>query len=92
MHVLVRGVDETGASLVISRNSISRGLRSRAEELVALKLGPKSEHEIRSSLEKEITADRWTRLDREIRMAANEIGAIDLYRDVARRRIPKSLA
>ncbi|WP_316215120.1 relaxase/mobilization nuclease domain-containing protein [Bradyrhizobium sp. SZCCHNR2035] len=78
IHVLVRGVDETGTDLVISRDYISRGLRSRAEELVALELGPKPEQEIRSALEKEVTADRWTRLDREIRMAADEVGAIDL--------------
>ncbi len=82
IHVLVRGVDETGADLVISRDYISRGLRSRAEELVALELGPKPEHEIRNALEKEISADRWTRLDREIRMAADEVGAIDLRQDV----------
>ncbi len=81
IHVLVRGVEETGADLVISRNHISRGLRSRAEDLVALELGPKPEHEIRNALEKEISADRWTRLDREIRMAADEVGAIDLRQD-----------
>ncbi|MGY3454053.1 relaxase/mobilization nuclease domain-containing protein [Bradyrhizobium sp. USDA 4353] len=81
VHVLVRGVDETGADLVISRDYISRGLRARAEELVGLELGPKPEHEIRSALEKEITADRWTRLDGEIRMAADEVGAIDLRQD-----------
>jgi type IV secretory pathway VirD2 relaxase len=37
---------------VISRDYISRGLRSRAEELVAIELGPKPEHEIRNSLER----------------------------------------
>ncbi|MGJ4948693.1 relaxase/mobilization nuclease domain-containing protein [Bradyrhizobium sp. HKCCYLS20291] len=83
IHLLVRGVDETGADLVISRDYISRGLRSRAEELVAIELGPKPEHEIRNALEKEITADRWTPLDREIRMAADEVGAIDLRQEAA---------
>ncbi|MDD1523032.1 relaxase/mobilization nuclease domain-containing protein, partial [Bradyrhizobium sp. WBAH10] len=34
VHLLVRGVDEEGADLVISRDYISQGLRSRAEELV----------------------------------------------------------
>ncbi|NPU15635.1 relaxase/mobilization nuclease domain-containing protein [Bradyrhizobium sp. 83002] len=82
VHVLVRGVDDTGADLVISRDYIGRGLRSRAEELVALELGPKPEHEIGSALGKEITADRWTRLDHEIRMAADEVGAVDLRQDV----------
>ncbi|MBR0823160.1 DUF3363 domain-containing protein [Bradyrhizobium liaoningense] len=77
-HLLVRGVDDKGADLVISRDYISRGLRSRAEELVAIELGPKPEHEIRNSLGREITAERWTRLDREIRLAADETGYIDL--------------
>ncbi|MER9002573.1 DUF3363 domain-containing protein [Mesorhizobium sp. M0862] len=78
VHLLVRGVDDTGADLVISRDYISRGLRSRAEELVSIELGPRPEHEIRNALEKEITAERWTRLDVEIRIAAHETGYIDL--------------
>ena len=81
VHLLVRGVDETGADLVISRDYISRGLRSRGEELVSLELGPKPEHEIRATLEKEITAERWTSLDREIRFAADDTGHVDLRPD-----------
>lgn len=78
VHLIVRGVDQTGADLVISRDYISRGLRSRAEDLVSIELGPKPEHEIRSALEKEVTAERWTRLDVEVRLAADETGFIDL--------------
>lgn len=78
VHLLVRGVDETGADLVISRDYISRGLRSRAEDLVAIELGPKPEHTIRSALEREVEADRWTHLDVEIRFAADETGLVDL--------------
>ena len=78
VHLLVRGVDDTGKDLVISRDYISRGLRSRAEELVSIELGPKPEHEIRSALERDVSAERWTRLDAEIRMAADETGYIDL--------------
>lgn len=78
VHLLVRGVDEHGADIVISRDYISRGLRSRAEDLVAMELGPKPEHEIRGALEKEVTAERWTRLDAEIRRQADELGSIDL--------------
>ena len=81
VHLLVRGVDATGADLVISRDYISRGLRSRGEELVSLELGPKPEHEIRATLEKEITAERWTSLDQEIRFAADDTGHIDLRPD-----------
>ena len=78
VHLIVRGVDQTGADLVISRDYISRGLRSRAEDLVSIELGPKPEHEIRNALEKEVTAERWTRLDVEVRIAADETGFIDL--------------
>ena len=78
VHLIVRGVDETGADLVISRDYISRGLRSRAEDLVSIELGPKAEHEIRIALDKEMTAERWTRLDVEIRIAADETGFINL--------------
>ena len=78
VHLLVRGVDDTGADLVISRDYISRGLRSRAEDLVSIELGPKPEQEIRNALEREVTAERWTRLDVEIRIAADDTGYLDL--------------
>src|SRR3546814_3765895 len=60
-----------------------RGLRSRAEELVSIELGPRPEHDIRNALRKEITAERWTRLDVEIRIAADETGYIDLRHETA---------
>ncbi|ODT76890.1 MAG: type VI secretion protein [Pelagibacterium sp. SCN 64-44] len=78
VHLLVRGVDQTGADLVIARDYISHGLRSRAQELATIELGPRPEHEIQSALEREVTADRWTRLDVEIRHRADEVGVIDL--------------
>lgn len=81
VHLLVRGVDQTGADLVIARDYIGSGLRSRAEDLVGLELGPKPEHEIRSALEREVTAGRWTRLDREIGRRAGEDGIVDLRPD-----------
>lgn len=81
VHLLVRGVDDTGADLVISRDYISRGLRSRAEDLVNIELGPKPELEIRNALGREITAGRWTRIDAEIERAADDTGYIDLRPD-----------
>jgi type IV secretory pathway VirD2 relaxase len=81
VHLLVRGVAENGSDLVISRDYISHGLRSRAEDLVSAELGPKPEHEIRSALEREVDAERWTRLDVAIRMAADDTGFIDLRPD-----------
>jgi type IV secretory pathway VirD2 relaxase len=78
VHLLVRGVDDAGADLVISRDYISHGLRSRAEELVGIELGPRPEHTVRTALEREVGADRWTRLDVELRFAADETGLVDL--------------
>ena len=78
VHLLVRGVVQDGSDLVISRDYISHGLRSRAEELAACELGPKPEHEIRAAITKDITAERWTRLDREIGIHADDMGFIDL--------------
>lgn len=78
VHLIVRGVDDRGGDLVIARDYISSGLRSRAEDLVALELGPKPEQEIRHALEREVTAERWTRLDRELRYQADDLGLIDL--------------
>ncbi|MER8942853.1 DUF3363 domain-containing protein [Mesorhizobium sp. M0915] len=90
VHLLVRGVDDTGGDLVISRDYISRGLRSRAEELASIELGPRPEHQIRSTLEKEITSERWTRLDVEIRIAADETGYIDLRQEATGAADPES--
>jgi type IV secretory pathway VirD2 relaxase len=81
VHLLVRGVDQRGADLVISRDYISHGLRSRAEELAGIELGPKPKNEIRSALAREMTAERWTRLDVEIRIAADDVGYVDLRPD-----------
>jgi hypothetical protein len=58
---------------------ISRGFRDRAAERVTLELGPHSEQEIRSALEREVEAERWTSLDRALRVAADEgAGVADL--------------
>src|ERR1700738_988928 len=72
VHILIRGRADDGQDLVSSRDYISRGFRARAEERVTVELGPRSEQEIRSTLEKEVDADRWTGLDRALRNAGDE--------------------
>lgn len=78
VHLLVRGVDDRGADLVINRDYISHGLRSRAQELAYAELGPKPEYEIQRALDREVTAERWTRLDGEIMRSADELGIVDV--------------
>ena len=76
VHLLMRGRADDGKDLVISRAYISRGFRDRAAARVNLELGPRSEHEVRSALEKEVEAERWTGLDRALRNAFDEGGGI----------------
>ena len=76
VHILVRGRADDGQDLVISRDYISRGFRDRASERVTLELGPRSEQEIRSTLENEVEAERWTSLDRSLLEIADGGGGI----------------
>src|ERR1700681_2662285 len=76
VHVLIRGRADDGEDLVISREYISRGFRDRAAERVTMELGPRSEQEIRTALEKEVEADRWTSLDRALRDISDECGGV----------------
>jgi len=79
IHILVRGRADDGRDLVISRDYISRGVRGRAEQLVTLELGPRSELEIRRGLERQVEADRWTPLDQTlVRQATGNDGVVDL--------------
>jgi hypothetical protein len=61
---------------VISRAYISCGFRDRAAERAKLELGPRSELEIRTALEREVNAERWTGLDRALRSLADENGGV----------------
>ena len=76
VHVLIRGRADDGQDLVISREYISRGFRGRAAERVTLELGPRSEQEIRTALEREVGSDRWTSLDRALRDISDECGGV----------------
>ncbi|SDG07184.1 relaxase/mobilization nuclease domain-containing protein [Sulfitobacter delicatus] len=76
VHILVRGKDNDGRDLVISRDYISRGFRARAEDLVQLELGPRSEREISQALETQVTAERWTDLDRGLRSLTDDHAGI----------------
>jgi type IV secretory pathway VirD2 relaxase len=79
IHVLVRGRADDGTDLVISRDYIGTGFRARAGDLVTRELGPRTELEVRRGLEAEVTAERWTRLDRALaREAARAEGVVDL--------------
>lgn len=82
VHILVRGRAEDGKDIVIDRDYIRAGLRSRAEERVTVELGPRSEREIARAVAREVEAERWTSLDRSLqRMADDNGGMVDLRPD-----------
>jgi hypothetical protein len=78
--IVLRGKDGEGNDLVIARDYIAHGFRSRAAELITRELGPETEIEAARKLQQEITAERLTRLDRSILRdapgGALELGAL----------------
>jgi type IV secretory pathway VirD2 relaxase len=74
-HIMLRGVDETGANLVIARDYIAHGFRERAAELVTLDLGPRTDLEIERRLRRDLDQERLTALDRRLlrRMDVNRV-------------------
>ena len=69
-HVVLRGKDDGGRDLIISRDYISQGMRERASELATEWLGPRTELEIQRSMAREVDQERWTGLDRTLQREA----------------------
>lgn len=63
-HILVRGITDDGKRLDIAGDYIAHGIRERASEIVTLELGRQTEQEVSRQLEREVDAERFTRLDR----------------------------
>jgi len=84
VHLIVRGARDDGENLVISRDYIKEGMRDRARDLITQELGPRTDQEIRQTLERQINADRWTNLDRQLTRDAYRTGVIDLAPHPAR--------
>jgi type IV secretory pathway VirD2 relaxase len=78
VHVILRGRADDGKDLVVARDYISHGMRGRAQDLVTQELGPRSDLEIRRSLQNQIEAERWTQLDRQLARDARRNGIIDV--------------
>ena len=77
-HVIVRGRDDLGKDLIIAQDYIiTDGMRLRAQELVTLELGPETDRELRTKLQAEVSAERFTRIDRAM-MAERQERTLDL--------------
>ncbi|NRP74551.1 hypothetical protein ILFOPFJJ_05473 [Ensifer psoraleae] len=78
IHLIVRGVRDDGENLVISRSYITEGMGDRGRDLITQELGPRTDHDIRQTLERQIESERWTRLDRQLARDSDRTGMIDL--------------
>jgi len=76
-HVVIRGKDDLGKDLIIAQDYITDGVRLRAQERATLELGPETDRELRDQLRAEITAERFTRIDRAMIEEASD-GMLDL--------------
>lgn len=79
-HVVLRGKDDTGKDLIISRDYIAEGMRRRASELATEWLGPRTELEIQQTLQREVEQERWTSLDRTLQREADDDGRVQIER------------
>ncbi|PDS43311.1 type VI secretion protein [Rhizobium anhuiense] len=78
VHLIVRGVRDDGHDLVIARDYIKEGMRDRARDLITQELGPRTDLDIRRTLERQIETERWTQLDRQLVRDGRDTGIIDL--------------
>ncbi|MFC3726489.1 relaxase/mobilization nuclease domain-containing protein [Neoaquamicrobium sediminum] len=78
VHLIVRGIRDDGQDLVIARDYIKEGMRDRARDLITQELGPRTDIDIRRTLERQIETERWTQLDRQLVRDGRDTGIIDL--------------
>lgn len=81
LHIILRGRTDHGQDLVISRDYIKEGMRARAADLVTQELGPRTDLDIHRNLERQVEAERWTQLDRQLVRDGRDTGVIDLALD-----------
>jgi len=79
-HVVLRGKDDTGKDLIISRDYIAEGMRHRASELATQWLGPRTEREMQRAMQREVDQERWTGLDRSLQREAGDDGLVCVER------------
>ena len=65
-HIMLRGRDDRGKDLIIARDYIAHGLRTRASEIVTLDLGPRTQLEIETRMRRDVDAERLTDTDRQL--------------------------
>ncbi|HYW55790.1 MAG TPA: DUF3363 domain-containing protein [Polaromonas sp.] len=76
-HVVLNGRAADGQDLVIAPHYLAHGMRMRASEIATEWLGPRTETEMRQSLQREVDQQRLTALDRALLRQAS-MNIVDL--------------
>lgn len=82
VHLIVRGVDDSGKNLVIKRDYISNGFRFRASQIATKTLGLRTEREIRNGITSEVKKTRFTQIDRDLLAKIKVEKCIDLRKPI----------
>lgn len=83
VHIILRGRADDGQDLVIARDYIKEGMRARAADLVTQDLGPRTDLDISRNIDRQVEAERWTQLDRQLVRDGRDVGVIDIAPDPA---------
>lgn len=78
-HIILHGKDDLGKDLIIARDYIANGMRERAAEIVSFDLGPRLDYEIDHALQKEVTQERFTSLDKTLIKRSNDQGWVTAH-------------
>lgn len=70
LHLLIRGRDDRGKTLLIEREYLSQGMRYRSEELATRKLGLRLGQDLIQARERQINREYVTSIDRSLRHKA----------------------
>lgn len=76
VHIVVRGIDDTGQALLLSRDYVRSGIRARSQELLTRALGHRHERDQRLARENAVEAPRVTEIDRSLLARADAHGGV----------------
>lgn len=80
VHMILRGVDDRGADLIIARDYVSVGMRERAQDVATIALGRRSELDVVKGLQRDVAEHKLTAVDRRLVLDQTKAkdGLIDL--------------
>jgi type IV secretory pathway VirD2 relaxase len=58
-HIIIRGQDDLGKDLIMTRDYVSHGIRHQAQDLVTLELGPELEFDRQMKMARDVEAERF---------------------------------